>query len=245
MFDSRQYGITFAGKHSFRDFGLRVIDKKIDFPKKDKVTITLPYSSQLIDLSELYDETSYGERSLEVTFLVIDQEQYSKDVIYNKMTSFVNYLEQTHGKIELIDDIMPEYYYLAELVDAPKWNEDRHHGKFTAKFSAYPFRIRLNPEGSDIWDEFSFENDVAQNIRHVVNKNYDFILINVGVQAVQPVVVASSEFVLTVNGVEYAVKSGITDPIDAAYPVTLPVGENKLHVIGTGTIEFDWHKEVI
>ena len=243
--DSRQYGVTFCGQHTWSDLGLVVLDKKITFPKRDKAQIALPYSSRIIDLSSLYGLQPYAERTIELTFLIIDQETLSKDVLYNRWTKVINLFESPKGKSPLIDDIMPEYYYLAEMVNPPTWDEYRYHGKFTLKFDAYPFRIHVKPEGDDIWDTFNFESDVAQITKYEVNGSKDIELINIGTNEVQPTIVANANFVLITSTKTINISAGTTNPYLVPYPFVLPVGESKIYIQGTGTIEFQWHKELI
>lgn len=243
--DSRHYGVTFSGQHTWRELGLVVLDKKITFPKKDKAQITLPYSSKIVDLSSLYGLQPYAERTIELTFLIIDQETLSKDVLYSQWTRIINLFESTTGKSPLIDDIMPDYYYLAELVDAPTWDEYRYHGRFTLKFDTYPFRIHIKPEGDDVWDTFNFENDVAQITKYEINGSKDIELINIGTNEAQPTIIAEADFVLSIANKAINISTGTNNPELAAYPFVLPVGESKIHIRGTGTIEFQWYKELI
>ncbi len=245
MSEFDHYGITFNGKHTWRDFGLRVTDKSLGFPAKDKVLVTLPYSNHIVDLSNLYGQQIFGSRTLKWTFLVINQSSWPKEILYNRWTQLVNFLEQATTRVPLFDDIMPDYYYLAEVVTAPTWDEYRVYGKFTIEFAAYPFRIHDTLEGNDIWDTFNFEADIAQETKYEISKSKDIILFNIGTSSVQPTIITTSEFTLTINNDAITIPSGRINPENSAYPVTLSVGENHIHVVGDGSIEFQWHKELI
>lgn len=61
---SKTYGFTFNGRHS-SEFDMRVLDtKQITLPQKRKSLIQLPYSSKQVDLSNVYGENVYDERTI-------------------------------------------------------------------------------------------------------------------------------------------------------------------------------------
>lgn len=60
-------GITVNGKHSFYDFGLRMLTRSIDTPQKDVIKERVPYSSVTYDFSAIFGE-SYGERTTSYKF---------------------------------------------------------------------------------------------------------------------------------------------------------------------------------
>lgn len=242
---SDYYGITFQNKHSWRDFGLRVIGKKITFPAKNKVTIQPPYSNQLIDLSAFYNEQTFNDRTFQVTFLIIDRQRVSKEVLYTAWAKIVNWLMTPTGRQPLIDDVMSEHYYLGEVVDAPTWEEFRVHGKFTVTWACYPFRISRLAEGNDIWDTFNFDFDVAQQVGYDVDGSRNIVLLNNGATPIQPTIVADAAMTITSDDLVTQIQPGTTEPDRLLQPLTLAVGVNSLAVSGTGHIEFQWHKEVI
>ncbi|MFS1134951.1 hypothetical protein [Enterococcus hirae] len=51
-------------------------------------------------------------------------------------------------KTKLIDDVMPDYYYLAEVQEAPTFEEAVRFGTLTVKFQCYPFRISESLESN-------------------------------------------------------------------------------------------------
>lgn len=242
---SDYYGITFQNRHSWQDFKLRVIGKKVTFPAKSKVTIRPPYSNQLIDLSTFYNEQMFTDRTFEVTFLVLDRDNISKDALYIQWTKIVNWLMSPIGRQALFDDVMPEYYYLGEVVDAPTWDEFQIHGKFTVTWACYPFRIHRLLEGNDVWDTFNFDLDVAQPVKYDVDGSRNIVLLNNGATPIQPTIVTNAPLTLSTNGIVIQVKAGTTGPDELLLPLTLQVGVNSITINGKGHIEFQWHKEVI
>jgi hypothetical protein len=243
---SSKYGVQFCGKHTGRDFGLKVTDKKITMPEKDPVTIKAPYRNGVIDLSNLYGHQVFKDRQVQMTFLLTAWETHTKEQLYREWTAIVNWCEREPGRQPLVDDIMSDYYYMGQVTTAPDWDEFRLHGKLTIVWTCDPFRIYRPLEGSDIWDEFDFEFGVAQETSFTVAGTKKVTLLNTGMQPEQPTIVASVDFTVAVSdGKTYQIKAGTITPQNAAQPFTLPKGVVSLTITGTGKIEFQWHKEVI
>lgn len=246
MLSSSNYGITYNGKHSARDFGLKVIDKQIGFSAKTKTIIRPPHSNSVIDLSAMNGENIFGDRPFSVTFLLVNWQEQSKEQLYMIWTRVVNWLMDSSGRSPLVDDIMSGYYYLGEPEEAPDFDEFRIHGKLTVKWNCDPFRIAVAAEGNDIWNSFAFDLDVAQVVERDVSGTVTMTLINVGASMVQPDVICDAEMNIAINGEDaqpFAI--GTTKPVNMAYPLVLKRGVNTLQITGTGHVQFDWHKEVI
>ena len=109
------------------------------------------------------------------------------------------------------------------------------------EFDCYPFKISKLKEGHDIWDEFNFELDVAQEVEHTVNGTKEITLYNVSTPSVVPSIIASSEMTIEKGAVSVTVPPGTSK----SELLRLNAGENKLKVTGNGTIEFDFYKELI
>lgn len=157
------YGIWFNGHHS-SEFGLRVVEgKRISFPTKQKALVPIPYSSTVYDYTSVVGTQAYGERTFVIPFNIEGSDQ-EKESMYVKWTSIVNWLTSTVKKTPLYDDIMKDYYYMAEVINAPDFEEFRLRGVLTVEFTCYPFRIAKLAEGNDLWNPFNFELDVAQRV---------------------------------------------------------------------------------
>lgn len=234
------YGIAFNGHHS-REFGLDVLSKKIGFPGKNKINKTIPFSNEIYDFTEVYGTQTYTERPFEIVFHVLDRANWDKESMYILWTKVVAWLMEPSRKIPLYDDVMKDYYYLAEVQEKPSFDELRFNGKLTVMFQCYPFRIHELAEGNDIWDTFNFELDMAQLVKHDVKGSKSISLFNIGMSNLAPDVVANSQMEIRFKGKLYKVLSG-ENKIEKFY--LLP-GINKFEVVGNGTIEFKFYKEVI
>lgn len=235
-----QYGIEFNG-HRSNDFGLDVQDKTVGMPEKNKITQAIPFSNTVLDISDLYGGQTYKERTVKITFIVRDGVDPSKERLYSLWTQVVNWLMAPGRKVKLKDDIMHNYYYLAEVEKEPSWDEMRAYGKLSVEFNCYPFRIDELEEGNDIWDEFNFELDIAQVTDFEIVGSRTITLFNMGVTTISPEVVATAPFTIEMGGQRFTLNAGTYSSPD----FMLPTGEVAMTVIGTGKLSFNWHKELI
>lgn len=236
------YGITFNGKHSYRDFGVTIAEKNIGYPEKQKIKVQVPFSNIEYDFSEIYGEQTYTPRPLSFTFNVVERHKLNDTVLINLLeTQLSNWLLGSIGKQRLYDDSMPGYYYLAEVEGGLDFDELWNHGKLTVQFTAYPFMISELPEGHDIWDEFNFELDVAQITDFEVNGTLNVVLYNVGTPNLIPGIETSAPMQIVKNSITYNVPTGKSKSDE----FRLQSGENKITITGNGTISFIFYKELI
>ncbi|WP_127849486.1 phage tail domain-containing protein [Lacticaseibacillus hulanensis] len=236
------YGVTFNGKHS-STFGAYVADTKIvGMPAKNKVTVLPPGSNRVIDLSALYGQT-YAERTLQMTFVLTDTDTWTKEVMYRGWTKLINWLMGPVGKVPLIDDIMSDYYYLAEVQEAPSLAEAMASGQLTVTFTCYPFRIKRTAEFDDIWDTFDFDDDIAQITKYVIGTNGQGTLINTGLAEVPLTIECTKALTLTLNEEDYSLDQGSNTGTE----LVLVPGDNQISISGDAgaTATFEWHREVI
>lgn len=236
------YGITFNGKHSYRDFGVTIAEKNIGYPEKQKIKVQVPFSNIEYDFSGIYGEQTYTPRPLSFTFNVVERHKLNDTVLINLLeTQLSNWLLGSIGKQRLYDDSMPGYYYLAEVEGGLDFDELWNHGKLTVQFTAYPFMISELPEGHDIWDEFNFELDVAQITDFEVNGTLNVVLYNVGTPNLIPGIETSAPMQIVKNSITYNVPTGKSKSDE----FRLQSGENKITITGNGTIKFLFYKELI
>jgi phage-related protein len=233
------YGFTFNGQHS-SEFGLKIMDnKQIGFPTKNKVTVQVPYSSGLVDLSNIYNNNSYSERT--ITFpcrIGVGTNQPQK--MYANVSRVVNWLTNTTGKVKLTDDAMGRFYYLGEVQEAPVLTESSVYCDLNIVFTCYPFKFR-EVNYQDLWDPFDFENDISQICVFDVERRISINLYNQSVNAVKLLITANSDFEININGQGFSIKSGKNDNDS----IKLNPGFNTISVAGKGHIEFNWIEEMI
>ena len=232
------YGITYNNKHSFNDLGLTILNTRvIETPSKIKVTQTIPFSNITYDFSNLYGSNCYTERKLEYEFLI--KANSSVQLEFKRM-QIENWLLSSNGKSELFDDNIEGYYYNAECISTD-FEDMNNIGKLKAIFTAYPFKISSEYEGNNLWDSFNFELDVLQDTKFTVNGTSSVSIYNSSVIDVEPEIIASNGFEITLDNKKYTVETGVSKD----YRFKLKSGINNLTLKGNGTIEFKFRKEVL
>lgn len=232
------FGITFNNKHSNNDFGLRVIEKNIGNPTKIKNKERVPFSNQIYDFSGVYGGQEYEERPLTYVFELKDYEKVDLSI---KKIEILNWLMKPAEKIELIDDYIPGYYFLAEVEDNIDFDELRFRGIITVNFTAYPFKISELNEGNDIWDTFNFLLDYAQVTEFEVNGTKEITLYNSGVGTIKPIIKTSAPMQIIKDNTTYDLPAGES----ASYDFMLVELKNLITIKGNGIISFHFRKELI
>ncbi|MHA3225679.1 hypothetical protein ACV7JQ_07015 [Globicatella sulfidifaciens] len=155
-------GITYLGKHSFRDYGLTIASRDIGYPDKIKNKIQPPYSNTEYDFSLIFGSQNYSPRQVTYQFNIAKKRINSHEVMFQVKTQLVNWLMNSMGKQELYDDYIDGYHFTAEVEKAPQVEENWIDGTVDVTFLCYPFMISDFFEGDDIWDTFDFEFGVSQ-----------------------------------------------------------------------------------
>ncbi|MRB61649.1 phage tail protein [Bacillus thuringiensis] len=237
------YGITFNGKHSYRDMGytMPAEGRDIGFPSKEKIVVRVPFSNVEYDFSELYGSQTYSSRVLQYTFNVFKKGTYTPQAMQIEKTRLINWLMNSNGRQKLYDDTIPGYYFLAEVESGADFQDDWETGSMTVTFRAYPFMIADLQEGNDLWDDFNFEMDVAQATDFVVDHMLTVTLCNTSASSVVPEITSSNQMVIVKGENRYKVLPGVTK--DSQF--ILETGNNVFRIEGYGTISFRFYKELI
>lgn len=233
----RFYGITKGNKHSYDDFGLRMISRELNPPSKNKIKETVPFLNGSYDFSSLYGENTYGERKIKYVF---DFRYTNKLDFISKQTAISEWFNNGF-KEPLYDDLIPGYYFLAECEDSIEFSEGHVECGVTVTFNAYPFKISTLQDGHDIWDEFNFELDMVQDTKFTINGTQTINLYNNGSIGVNPIIICSSEMKIMKGSTTYNLLPGTSK----SFSFKLDKGLNKLTITGNGTVEFKWYKELL
>lgn len=235
------YGFTFMDQRP-EDINpmLLVESRDIGFPSKTKITSTVPFSNIEYDFSEIYGAQVYSSRKVKYVINVLNIDELSPDTMHHLKTSLVNWLETSHGRQKLVDDVLSDYHFMGEIRDAVSLADNVETGELTVTFDCYPFMIGNRAEGDDIWDDFSFEDGIAQEVQFDVTDQAEVLLINPSATDVAPTVtVTGAAMKATIGSVTYDL------PVGASTGLSLPPGDVTIQLSGTGTVAFDWHREVI
>ena len=230
-------GIIKNNKHSYGDFGIKILSRTISNPTKRKIKETIPFMNGSYDFSLLYGEQSYDERELSYTFSLPKMDKIKLNMLKIKIINWLN-----EGLQEpLYDDQIPGFYFLAECTGIEYDESYYNYAQLTANFIAYPFKISDFQDGHDIWDDFNFELDMVQDTIFEVDGTKDITLYNNGAIGINPTVICSNNIEVTKGNSVYKFKQGESK----TWAFKLDNGLNTLTIKGTGTIEFKWCKEVL
>ena len=233
-------GFEFNGKHSYKDFGLKIVSKEVGNPEANLIFEEVPYMNGAYDFSMLYDEISYKERTLQYEFWVIKEDKQRMNILKIQL---MNWLKASEKK-KLIDDAIPGFYFMAQVQNI-EFTEENRIGYITITFTAYPFKIRTSKEGQIPWDDFIFPLDVMQRCKFDILGQQEIRIYNEGSRKITPRIEASIDFDLLKGGRSYLVQAGTTE--DPRFK--LDTGENILTVVSrdvaNGTIEFIFTREVL
>lgn len=228
-------GIHFNGSHS-SEFRMRLMSREGPSPEEKEILETVPFMQGSYDFSDILGQRTFENRPLTYTFEVLEYE-YSRRKVDGSV--LVNWL-MSAGRQRLYDDFNPGYYYLAKCKSVE--STDEYYGAvFTVTFEAYPYMIAELQEGHDIWDDFNFELDIAQQVKYSVKGSQAITLYNVGANVLTPVIRASAPMALTKDGASFNVPAGESN----SHELILQKGSNRLTVQGSGTIEFLFYKELM
>lgn len=121
-------GIAVNGKHSYHNFGLRMLKRNIGAAPKDDYTERVPYSSVTHDFSRLCGSPTYGERTLSYTFEYMD---FHTEWAEERLFAILEWLHFA-GRIDLYDDMLPNHHF---GVREPAVSHSESHGVYTINVS--------------------------------------------------------------------------------------------------------------
>ena len=232
------YGITYNNKHSFKDFGIKMLSQRIIQPPiKKKINVTVPFMSGSYDFSDIYNSNHFEERVLEYQFLI---KTTSVEALEIKRITIENWLLSGNQKTILKDDILRGYYYLAECTEVQAEEVDCM-AKITVLFTAYPFKICEACEGELLWDSFNFELDMLQKTKFEIDGQKKVAIYNQSIVNVTPFIICDAPFKIKKNDMYYEIPTGTVND----YRFELEPGINNLIIKGKGNIEFRFRKEVL
>lgn len=235
------YGITFNGKHSLKDMGLYAESKTINAPSKKKITDSVPFMHGFYDFSTVGSngEQVYDTRTITVTLRII---AYSMEELHTVYSQALEWLMDS-GKQKLQFDFMPDFYFMAEVQDAPDWDKFLKYGLLTVDFVCDPFKYSNSYMGDDIWDTFNFLTDYTQYTNtfeiNETGPGTTVVMYNNG-RLITPVInVSVDNMRLNFEGKTYYLTKGD----NKLWGMKLKNGENVLHfynALGTVKILFRW-----
>lgn len=230
-------GFLFADNHSYGEFGVWLQSKSIQPPSKKKIKESVPFMDGSYDFSTVGSngEATYTERTITVVLGLPTRKKNKLHVLYSQLLEWLS-----ADQNELIFDDIPDYYFMAEVESASTFEETRLFEKLTVTFTAEPFKIGVDYAAGNRWDTFNFEEDYLQDSSYDVVGSKTIILYNPG-RPVTPVINCSVNMTVTVNGTVYNMLAGDNSP----YGLKIQPGGNNIGVVGNGSIDILFRKQVL
>lgn len=226
-------------KFNSDNFGLKQLTRSIGALQEQEITESIPGVQGTVDYSMMFGQRLFQPQTITYTFQkhIYDAVERARQetLIRNSLSRF--------GLSRLYDSYIPEnYYFLAKC--NPTITNDVQYQKLTVSLTFTcnpPFMFCEIAEGNDVWDTFNFDYDVSQDTRFTV-KNSDVVtLINPGSATVQPKITVTGTVSVTANGNTVNFTAGTY----ANTLIYLLPGINSLTLTGTGTISFEFYKELV
>lgn len=202
-----QYGATFGGKHSYKDYGLYPTEKPVIAPPNVRTyMLEVPGRSGSIDLTEvLTGGVVYGDRNGTFPYKFVgDREDW--DNLINRIIS------DLHGKrMNVMLDEQQGYYYNGRLaVGDISFENNCVYIEITGTFA--PYRRGIVPySGNDwLWDPFSFETGCAREYYKLpIDGEENITIISTGEDSVSPVFkLESGQIEIVYNNAVYPLQAG-------------------------------------
>lgn len=221
------------------NFGLKQLTRSMDALQEQEITESIPGVQGSIDYSMMFGQRLFQPQTITYTF-----QKYIYDVVERaREEALIRNSLSRFGLSRLYDSYIPEnYYFLAKC--NPTITNDVQYQKLTVSLAFTcnpPFMFCEIPESNDEWDTFNFDYDVSQETSFTVNNGDVVPLINPGSAAVQPKITVTGTIKVSCNGNEVTFTAGTYENT----LIYLLPGMNSLTLTGTGTISFEFYKELV
>ena len=218
---------------------LYLIERNAPTPEEKEILKDIPFKQGVLDFSALLGSRVFKNREIEYVFMLFNTPYNQRKIVERNIKQKL----MVHPRNKLYDTHDANYYWLGKCKSVEVENGERFNQlKVTITFDCYPYMFGRANYFDDYWDTFSFDDDVANYTKYLVNGSLNFQLFNAGSVAVKPEIIVDSRFSVKVNDEDPIVfKAGSKQD----YYLSLRPGLNDVHVEGTGTIKFHYRKEVM
>ncbi len=124
-------------KHSYQDFGLVLTEQNIGVPAAKTYTVDIEGRNGSLDLSESFGEIKYGNRTLKLTFGLIEKIGSWQ----TRMKTVAGFLHGQKMKITIWSN--PDFYYVGRcFVD--EYNSSERLGTIVVSCDCEPYKYKQN-----------------------------------------------------------------------------------------------------
>lgn len=205
-------------------------------PEEQEIAESVPYRQGNYDFSMIDNERFFNNREITYKLLYVGEEYHNRKGFEQELKRQL----MPHNWDKLVDTHEPTYYWWAKCKSVEvDDNSDNETLEASIMFTAYPYAYTNHNEGTDYWDDVFFPHWIWQQVKFSVNGSQDVNVKNIGSRPVL------SSFVVTGN-VKVKGSFGELSLNDGNYKQTqavLDIGDNKINLSGSGTIEFVFKRE--
>ena len=124
-------------KHSYKDFGLVLTEQNIGVPTAKTYTVDIEGRNGALDLSESFGEIKYGNRTVKLTFGLIEKIESWQ----SRMKTVAGFLHGQKMKITIWSD--PDFYYVGRcFID--EYNSSERLGTIVISCDCEPYKYKQN-----------------------------------------------------------------------------------------------------
>lgn len=214
----REYkGVTFNGKHSWRDYELKPVKFSTPLPAQRTVKQEVPGMHGSLDVSEaLTGYVLYENRTLEFVF---DLRAHTQEEFEEKMFVIRNDLDSVKGNVILDTD--SDYYYVGRFTVSGEYQQEEIDHEIVIAADAEPFKYKTE----------------VTLVKTAVSGAKTVVCMNDRMEAV-PSIKSSSECTVFFRGNSYGIPGGISMIPD----IVFRRGENFLRLEGNAEIEITYQE---
>lgn len=230
---------TINGKHTYRDYGLYVINNNPVAPPEVRTQyLTIPGRNGDVDLTDaLTGGPVYGKRMIT---LQLNGKKPSAD-----WDGFISdFLNEVHGKlVTVIFDDDPDYFYLGRASVQADYTKGNEVASFTLVVEADPFKRSVDGVTSSwLWDPYSLTDGAVRCYDNMVIHGTADVVKVLGDETGQtPVFYASCPMTMTFGGTTYNLVRGR----NYFSGINLASGYNTFAFNGFGTVTIRFGEAIL
>lgn len=211
-------GVKFDDKHSITDWDLLMTSKSIGDAEPKIITVEIPGSDGVKDLTEAFGEVNYNNRTLTFNFDLF-QSPSEWWTLKEKISKYL------HGKKrKIILDTDPNYYYFGRCKTIT-FSNDYTVAHLTIEFDCEPYKYKLS------------ETAVTNSV--IAGTTYTYSNLS---KSVIPTLVLSDDMTLEFGGNTYSLSAGTQKVLD----IKFVEGNNSIKVTaGSGTLTVKYQEAIL
>lgn len=225
------------GAFNSKGWGMYLVDRDAPTPDEKEIVEDIPFLQGVLDFSFLTGERIFQNREVTYKFKLPNTHYDSRKTVER----FIKKEVMPNFEEKLYDSAIPNHFFVGKCASVKVVHDPgKRNFIVTLVFNCYPFAYTLKKYYDDVWDTFSFDDDVSAFTKWDIKGRRDIVIFNHGSAFVAPEVIANGSFKVTdANGDNWTFSSG--NKVDNSFQ--LVPGVNRLKVEGNGYISFHFRSE--